>query len=78
MAEDLSEGHDHEPVEVAEPLANGWRPDPFGRLRYRWWDGETWTALLTNGRETEWDAEPVTSVTERSAGLPGIAIAVLG
>jgi uncharacterized protein YxjI len=29
--------------------AAGWFPDPFGRHELRYWDGQTWTASVSNG-----------------------------
>jgi membrane protease YdiL (CAAX protease family) len=78
MAEDLAEGHPVEPEEGAGGLAEGWRPDPHDRFRFRFWDGEQWTAYVTNGRDTQWDPAPVTETVATAPGLPGIGVAVAG
>lgn len=80
MAEDLAEGHAPEPEEGAGGVAleKGWRPDPHGRFAFRWWDGSTWTAYVTNGGDAQWDAAPLTDAVERSPGLPGIGVAIAG
>ena len=49
MAEDLAEGHAPEPEEGAR-VAAGWGPDPFGRHRYRHFDGDAWTGYVS-GRD---------------------------
>jgi membrane protease YdiL (CAAX protease family) len=78
MAEDLAEGHPPEPEEGARDLTEGWRPDPFDRFRFRWWDGDGWSAYVTDGRDTHWDPSPIAPETEHGPGLPGIGIAVAG
>jgi hypothetical protein len=42
------------PVQVRQPQAVGggggsWQPDPSGRHQYRWWNGTTWAADVSDG-----------------------------
>lgn len=80
MAEDLTEGHAPEPEEGARVVvaAKGWQADPFGRFVFRWWDGEAWTAYVTDGGDGQWDPTPIAAAVVRDPGLPGIATAVVG
>jgi uncharacterized protein len=78
MAEDLAQGHAAEPEEGVGRLAKGWYPDPFGRFRFRHFDGESWTAYVTDGGDTSWDPEPVAPASTHQPGLPGVGIAVIG
>jgi hypothetical protein len=36
----------------------GWFPDPVGRGDHRWWDGETWTDVVSVGGDERTDPEP--------------------
>jgi membrane protease YdiL (CAAX protease family) len=76
MAEDQPEGHAAQLEEGARDLTPGWQPDPHQRFTFRWWDGSTWTAYVTNGGDAQWDAAPVTPTVDRAPGLPGIGVAV--
>jgi membrane protease YdiL (CAAX protease family) len=64
---------DDEPVEGAE----AWHPDPFGRGRARWWDGERWAGYVLVGNDVEWDPPPEDEVPEEP-GVPGLGVALLG
>jgi hypothetical protein len=33
----------------AAPVRQDWKPDPFGRHDYRWWDGTSWTGQVSDG-----------------------------
>lgn len=37
------------------PAPPGWLPDPAQRHQYRWWDGQTWTANISDGGQTGHD-----------------------
>lgn len=41
--------------QAAGPSGNpaGWYPDPWQMAPWRWWDGETWTANINAGSDTE-------------------------
>src|SRR5687768_4157777 len=56
----------------------GWYSDPFGRSRFRWWDGERWSEYAGDGREVVWDAVPDDDAAPRSPGLPGVGAALVG
>jgi membrane protease YdiL (CAAX protease family) len=62
---------------LPSPQAPGWYADPFGRLPYRWWDGQRWTEYA-GGTEVQWDAAPVEETVPVEPGLPGIGIAAIG
>ena len=36
------------PVAATLPAA-GWAPDPFGRHQHRYWDGQQWTSMVSDG-----------------------------
>lgn len=55
----------------------GWYPDPFGRLPYRWWDGEQWTAYAAD-TAVQWDYAPLETQTVVSPGVPGLGVALVG
>jgi hypothetical protein len=57
------------------PPAPGWYADPFGRLPFRWWDGNGWTAYAGDSRDVQWDPTPLETDRETEPGLPGIRIA---
>jgi hypothetical protein len=38
--------------------APGWQPDPSGRHEYRYWDGGTWTADVSDAGDTSVDPAP--------------------
>jgi membrane protease YdiL (CAAX protease family) len=84
MAEDQPEGHAAEPEEGPRDLAPGWRPDPYGRFRHRWWDGERYTASVTaaDGRGVRYDPEPLPAAQAQLAppapGLPSLLTAIIG
>lgn len=59
------------------PSLPGWYPDPFGRFRTRWWDGQRWTAYAADG-EVRWDATSLREARRRPATPPGIGAAVVG
>ena len=61
------------PVERSE----GWHPDPFGRARFRWWDGQGWSGYTGDGQEVGWDDVPTDEDTP-SPGVPGMGVALLG
>lgn len=61
----------------APPLPQGWHPDPSGRHRLRWWDGETWTAYAGDGVAVQWDPSPVEEPEDREPGMPGILTAAV-
>jgi Protein of unknown function (DUF2510) len=42
------------PVAMSSPAA-AWHPDPTGRPQLRYWDGQTWTANVSNGGVTATD-----------------------
>lgn len=86
MAEDQPEGHAPEPEEGAGGVATeeGWRPDPYGRFRHRWWDGERYTASVTakDGSGVRYDPDPLPSAQAQLAppapGLPNLVAAIIG
>lgn len=85
MAEDLTEGHAAQPEEGAPLVATsapvpskGWHADPFERHRFRHWDGQAWTAYVSDGRTTSWDSVPLAEPVDRPVGMPGIGTAVVG
>ena len=57
------------------PRSPGWYPDPFGRLPFRWWDGERWTAYAGRDQDVQWDAAPLEEDAVVDRGLPGIRLA---
>ncbi|TML59840.1 MAG: CPBP family intramembrane metalloprotease [Actinobacteria bacterium] len=65
-------------MDAPEPSDPGWHPDPFGRLRFRWWDGTRWTAYAANSTAVQWDAAPVEPPVPRETGLPGLGLALAG
>jgi membrane protease YdiL (CAAX protease family) len=68
-----------EPWSEAEERAAGWYPDPFGRLRFRWWDGEKWSAYAgSSSSDVQWDPDPVESVEPLPPGLPALGTAIAG
>lgn len=64
-------------VEEPAPRPQGWHPDPSGRHRLRWWDGEGWTAYAGDGVAVQWDPMPVAEAEERNPGMPGIVTALV-
>jgi membrane protease YdiL (CAAX protease family) len=60
-----------------QPTAKGWYPDPFGRHRVRWWDGEGWTAYAGDGAAVQWDPRPIEEPEEHRPGMPGIVTAFI-
>jgi len=80
MAEDLAEGHALEPEEGAGgvALAKGWHADPFGRHRFRHFDGDSWTGYVSDGSTTSWDSTPLAPTVDRPTGMPGIGTAIVG
>lgn len=65
-------------MEAPDPATEGWHPDPSGRHRLRWWDGEAWTAYAGDGVGVQWDTQPVEEPEERSPGMPGIVTGLIG
>ena len=59
------------------PATAGWHPDPSGRHRVRWWDGEAWTAYAGDGIAVQWDPRPIEAAEERQPGLPGVVTAFI-
>jgi membrane protease YdiL (CAAX protease family) len=59
-----------EPDGTSSSPAPGWYADPFGRARYRWWDGEAWTEQARDAAD-----EPA---EEAEPGLPGLGVAAVG
>lgn len=64
-------------VDEPTPRPQGWHPDPSGRHRLRWWDGEAWTAYAGDGVSVQWDPTPVVEAEERNPGMPGIVTALI-
>jgi membrane protease YdiL (CAAX protease family) len=54
----------------------GWYADPYERLRFRWWDGASWTAYAADDA-VQWDEVPEEAAT-RPPGPRGIGIALAG
>ena len=46
----LAAGGPHAPALTAAPTLPppGWHPDPYGKHRYRWWDGHAWTEQISD------------------------------
>jgi membrane protease YdiL (CAAX protease family) len=63
--------------EVPTPPTAGWYADPFGRLRFRWWDGGRWTEYAGDAA-VQWDPGPVEEVVPTEPGLPGLGVAAVG
>jgi len=64
---------------TADPRPPGWYPDPFERLRFRWWDGDEWTAYAAAAdRAVQWDPGPVETTEPPPPGLPGLITAFVG
>jgi membrane protease YdiL (CAAX protease family) len=61
--------------EDIEERVAGWYPDPFGRLKFRWWDGQQWSAYAA-GTEVQWDPAPVETVEPLPPGLPTLGPAI--
>ncbi|MEA3055860.1 MAG: protease family protein [Actinomycetota bacterium] len=84
MAEDQPEGHAAELEEGPRDLAPGWQPDPYGRFRHRWWDGERYTASVTahDSSGVRYDPDPLPSALDQLAppapGLPNLVTAIVG
>jgi membrane protease YdiL (CAAX protease family) len=84
LAEDQSEGHAAQPEEGPRDLTPGWQPDPYGRFRHRWWDGEQYTASVTaaDGHGVRYDPGPLPSahaqVAPPAPGLPNLVTATIG
>ena len=59
----------------------GWYDDPFGRFRFRFWDGERWTGYAAN-TEVEWDdVEPANASVAETDVAPvkrGLITAIVG
>lgn len=36
--------------------AASWHEDPTGRFRWRWWDGQRWTDMVSDGGQPTTDA----------------------
>lgn len=54
--------HQHQLQQQQQPQAQavgggggGWQPDPTGRHQYRWWDGTSWAAHVSDGGVTSQD-----------------------
>jgi membrane protease YdiL (CAAX protease family) len=55
--------------------ASGWYPDPAGRWRLRWWDGESWTEGVSDGARIAEEVLPgSTADADGRARLPFRAI----
>jgi uncharacterized protein len=54
----------------------GWYKDPYGRMPYRWWDGEKWSPYA-RGEEVQWDPIEEEAVSPRRRGLPSMGVALL-
>jgi uncharacterized protein len=59
------------------PSLPGWYPDPFGRFRTRWWDGQRWTAYAADG-EVRWDAASLREERPAPPTPPGLGVAIVG
>jgi hypothetical protein len=65
---------------VTEPV-QGWYADPFGRHRYRYWDGERWTGYAADAEVLWDDVEPANAAiaeTDVAPVKPGIVTALVG
>ena len=65
----------------AASAVRGWYDDPFGKHRYRFWDGERWTGYAADNEVVWDDVEPSNaSVAEKETptALPGFMIAIAG
>ncbi len=61
-----------------ESSPEGWYKDPYGRLPFRWWDGNKWSPYA-RAEEVQWDPIDVEPVTEqRLPGLPTMGVALCG
>ena len=63
-----------------QPEAPGWYVDPYGRMRYRWWDGSEWSAYAADST-VQWDELPLASRADAEpppTSPRGIGVAVLG
>jgi hypothetical protein len=66
-------------METTEERGEGWYPDPFARLAFRWWDGKGWTAYAAAADQVvQWDPEPFEERVAVSPGLPGLVAALVG
>ena len=67
---------------TAPASPRGWYADPFERFRFRWWDGEQWTAYAANSATVEWDEapgmEPPTTADPQPPVLAGMRVAIAG
>jgi uncharacterized protein len=55
----------------------GWYKDPYGRMPFRWWDGDKWSPYA-RGDEVEWDPIEVEPVAVRRADFPVMGAALVG
>lgn len=53
----------------------GWYKDPYGRMPFRWWDGERWSPYA-RGDEVQWDPIEEEPVSPRRPGLPAMGVAL--
>jgi hypothetical protein len=61
-----------------EDISPGWYKDPYGRLPYRWWDGEKWSPYAHGTTEVEWDPIDTQPTAERKVGFPVMGSALVG
>ena len=66
-------------MSTGDERGEGWYPDPFGRLAFRWWDGAGWTGYAAAAdHAVQWDPDPVEDAIAVAPGLPGVVTAFVG
>lgn len=71
------------PAEPAVPDTPGWHPDPTGRHRWRWFDGEGWSAEASDGDRVLVDRGSISAPPRRRLGpsvlvlVPGVVLALM-
>ncbi len=53
----------------------GWYSDPYGRMQFRWWDGEKWSPYARN-TEVQWDPIDVGPTAAPRKGVPSMGVAI--
>jgi hypothetical protein len=59
-----------------ESSSQGWYKDPYGRMLFRWWDGEQWSPYARNS-EVQWDPIETQPPVVHRPGMPSMGVSLI-
>jgi membrane protease YdiL (CAAX protease family) len=59
-----------------ESSPQGWYKDPYGRMPFRWWDGEEWSPYARDS-EVQWDPIDTQPPVVHRPGMPSMGVALI-